>query len=551
MQNSNILTLPALFNESLKKHRTKKALGFAGEKAKTYQAAAQDIISTMAFLEKMGVEPGDRVAILSTNMPNWGIVYFAITFMGAIAVPLLPDFHPDEITRILNHSGSKVLFVSESLSKKLNHSHGHALRYQIRIDDMKCIEPEINNIAYTPNENHNNDYSVHPDDPAAIIYTSGTTGKSKGIILSHRNLSFTAIQTKKIQPVISDDRFLSILPLSHTYENTLGFIIPMISGASIYYLHTPPTPGVLLPALKMVKPTIMLSVPMIMEKIYKQKILPALTSKWHMRMIYKFPPARKKLNKLAGRKLIQMFGGELKFFGIGGAKLNPKVEKFLKEAAFPYAIGYGLTETAPLLAGSNPKNTKLQSTGPALEGVQLKINSPNKRNGTGEIWAKGQNIMLGYYKEPELTKQTITDDGWLKTGDLGKFDKDNYLYLKGRLKNMIVGNNGENIYPEEIESMINNFKHVVESLVVEKKGKLVAMVHFNKEEIAQKYHAFKTGMQNYMESRLDELKKELHAYINSKVNRFSKIQYVILEDEPFKKTATQKIKRYLYNRNKN
>ena len=551
MQKTNILTLPALFNESLNKHRTRKALGFAGEEAKTYQSTAQDITSTMAFLEKMGVEPGDRVAILSTNMPNWGIVYFAITFMGAIAVPLLPDFHPDEITHILNHSGSKVLFVSESLRKKLNHSHGNALKYQIRIDNMKCIEPEINNITYTSNENHHNVYTVHPDDPAAIIYTSGTTGKSKGIMLSHKNLAFTAIQTKNIQPVNSDDRFLSILPLSHTYENTLGFIIPMISGASIYYLSTPPTPGVLLPALKMVKPTIMLSVPMIMEKIYKQKILPALTSKWHMRMIYKFSPARKKLNKLAGQKLIQMFGGELKFFGIGGAKLNPKVEKFLKEAAFPYAIGYGLTETAPLLAGSNPKNTRLQSTGPALEGVQLKINNPNKRTGIGEIWAKGQNIMLGYYKEPELTSQTITKEGWLKTGDLGKFDKDNYLYIKGRLKNMIVGNNGENIYPEEIESMINNFKHVVDSLVVKKKGKLVAMVHFNKEEIAQKYHEFKTGMQNYMESRLDELKKELHAYINSKVNRFSKIQYVILENEPFKKTATQKIKRYLYNRNKN
>jgi long-chain acyl-CoA synthetase len=324
----------------------------------------------------------------------------------------------------------------------------------------------------------------------------------------------------------------------------------MICGASVFYLGKPPTPSILLPALKQVKPTLMLSVPMIIEKIYRNKILPAFQKKWHMRFLYKIPPVRRKLNEAAGKKLRQTFGGKLKFFGIGGAKLDKTVEKFLREARFPYAIGYGLTETSPLLAGANAENIKFQSTGPALEGVQLKIHNPDQHTGEGEIWAKGPNVMLGYYKQPELTREVITEDGWFKTGDLGVFDKNNYLYIKGRLKNMIVGDNGENIYPEEIESIINNFRHVAESIVVKKKGKLVAMVHFNKEEIALKYQELKTEIHNYIEDKMEDLKNELHHYINSKVNRFSRIQYVMLQNEPFQKTATHKIKRFLYNRNK-
>jgi long-chain acyl-CoA synthetase len=287
---------------------------------------------------------------------------------------------------------------------------------------------------------------------------------------------------------------------------------------------------------------------MIIEKIYRSRVLPGITGKWYLKALYQVPAFRKKLHQAAGKKLMQTFGGRLRFFGIGGAKLDPQVEKFLREARFPYAIGYGLTETSPLLAGTNPSNTRLESTGPAMEGVELKIHQPDPVTGEGEIWARGDNVMMGYYKDPEQTSKVLTSDGWFKTGDLGVFGNDQFLFIKGRLKNMIVGENGENIYPEEIESVINNFKHVVESIVVREKGKLVAMVHFNRDEIFQKYQEFKEEVHQYAESRIEELRKELREYINARVNRFSRVQYVNVRNEPFEKTATHKIKRYLYNR---
>ena len=320
----------------------------------------------------------------------------------------------------------------------------------------------------------------------------------------------------------------------------------MLCGSCVYYLRKPPTPAVLLPALAEVKPTMMLTVPLIIEKIYFNKILPAFRDNLTIKLLYKIPFLRKILNKTAGKKLVKTFGGELKFYGIGGAKLNRTVEKFLIEAKFPYAIGYGLTETSPLLAGTNPELSVFESTGPAIEGVELKINNPDIKTGEGEIWAKGPNVMKGYYKEPDMTKEVLTPDGWFKTGDLGAFDQNNNLFIKGRLKNMIVGASGENIYPEEIESIINNFRFVVESLVVQQKGKLVALVHINMEELEKKYQNLKQDMTKQLEDKVDEVLNELQEYVNSQVNKFSQINKVVLQPVPFQKTATQKIKRFLY-----
>jgi len=242
-----------------------------------------------------------------------------------------------------------------------------------------------------------------------------------------------------------------------------------------------------------------------------------------------------------------MFGGELKFFGIGGAKLDKQVEQFLMEGKFPYAIGYGLTETSPLLAGVNPGTVRLESTGPAdVPSVELKIHDPDPVKGEGEIWARGPSVMKGYYKNPELTAEVLTDEGWFKTGDLGIMDEDNYLFVKGRLKSMIVGLSGENIYPEEIEAVINNFRFVSESLIIDRKGKIVALVHFNKEELEEKARHLKDEMSQYVEDKIEDLKEELKMYVNSKVNKFSQVKLVIAQHEPFKKTATQKIKRFLY-----
>lgn len=274
--------------------------------------------------------------------------------------------------------------------------------------------------------------------------------------------------------------------------------------------------------------------------------MPAFRDKLIMRLLYKISFFRKIFNRVAGKKLLKTFGGELKFYGIGGAKLNKSVEKFLIEAKFPYAIGYGLTETSPLLAGANPQKSVFDSTGPKIEGIELIINNPDPKTGEGEIWARGANVMKGYYKEPEKTKEVLTPDGWFKTGDLGVLDNRNNLFIKGRLKNMIVGASGENIYPEEIESVINNFRFVVDSLVIQQKGKLIALVHFNMEELEKKYQSMKQDMTRQFEDKIEEMQAELRDYVNSQVNKFSQIQKVVLQQVPFQKTATLKIKRFLY-----
>ncbi len=536
------MTFPAVFNETLEKFRYRNAYSFAGEKALTWNDVNDEVNAVIVFLEKNGIVPGDRVAILSSNMPNWPVAYFAITFMGAVAVPVLPDFSAREVANVLEHSGTKALFVSSTLLTRIDGFKSEQLELVVSIEDFSDIWSKNPVVLFRQKAVSQKTYEVKEDDIASIIYTSGTTGRSKGVMLTHKNITFNALKGGRIQPIDENDRFLSVLPLSHTYENTLGLILPLLYGSGVYYLRKPPTPSVLLPALEQVQPTMMLTVPLIIEKVYFNKILPTFRDNSILHLLYKVPFLRKKLNQAAGKKLMKTFGGKLKFFGIGGAKLNRTVEKFLREARFPYAIGYGLTETAPLLAGANPKRTVLESTGPAIEDIELKINNPDKVTGEGEIWARGPNVMKGYYREPEMTKEVLTPDGWFKTGDLGILDRNNNLYIKGRLKNMILGSSGENIYPEEIESIINNFRYVVESLVIEQKGKLVALVHLNMEELEKKYQSFKEDMS----VKKEELVNEIKTYVNSHVNKFSQIQKVVIHPDPFQKTATLKIKRFLY-----
>ncbi len=281
-------------------------------------------------------------------MPNWSSAYFSITFMGAVAVPILPDFSATEVANVLTHSGAKAIFVSTSLLSRLEGFKSDELKTGILIEDFSILFSKNKSILFDPFAKPTKTYEVAEDDLAAIIYTSGTTGRSKGVMLTHKNICFNAIKGKVIQSIDENDRFLSVLPLSHTYENTLGLMLPLLGGACVYYLRKPPTPPVLIPAMAEVKPTVMLTVPLIMEKIYYNKILPAFNGKAVLKVLYRIPFIRKKLNAAAGKKLYKTFGGHLKFFGIGGAKLNKNVEKFLIEAKFPYAIGYGLTETSPL-----------------------------------------------------------------------------------------------------------------------------------------------------------------------------------------------------------
>jgi len=546
MIDNELLTFPALFGKAVERYGNQNALSFVDEKPLSYKEVDKRVNSLIGFMENLEIKPGDKVAILGNNMPNWGITYLAISFMGAVVVPLLPDFTPAEIENILDHSGSKAIFISSSLKQKMEDVIGKTLAHRIQMDDFSFAGIPSSEANYNPDLNPLKKYDVKEEDLAAIIYTSGTTGSSKGVLLTHKNLGFNVMACRKLKNVNETDRFLSILPLSHTLENTVGFLLPIFSGSCVYYLKKAPSPSVLIPALQKIKPTIVLSVPMVIEKIYYNKIYPALYGKWSVKTLMAVRPIRKILHRAAGKKLMHTFGGALQFFGIGGAKVNKNVEIFLKEAGFPYAIGYGLTETAPLLAGAVVGQTRIGSTGPAIEGIEMKINDPDTITGEGEIWAKGPNVMKGYYKEPALTEQVLTPDGWFKTGDLGVFDRDQKLYIKGRLKNVIVGSSGENIYPEEIESVINNFRHVIESIVIQKKGKLVALVHINREEIEEAYQHLREEVSQFVEKKTEEILMELKIYVNARVNKFSQLHNIVLQQDPFQKTATKKIKRFLY-----
>jgi len=477
------------------------------------------------------------------NMPQWGIAFFATCVIGAVVVPILPDFHTNEIKNIIQHADVSVIYVSETLRPKLEAISGLTI---INIENFQIASETTQPLIEDMNEQLFEYPVVEEKDLCSIIYTSGTTGKSKGVMLTHKNIVWTAQQSWIIQNIIPGDRFLSVLPLSHTFENTLGLILPVKYGATVNYLKKPPVATVLLAALQQVRPTIMLVVPLIIEKIYKSKILPEINRKLITRILYKIPTSRKLLHKVAAKKLFATFGGELKFFGIGGAKLDDNVERFLMEGGFPLAIGYGMTESSPLLAGAGVGKTRFLSTGLPVDGVQLRIAQPDRKTGLGEIQAKGENVMLGYYKEPEITKNTFTEDGWLKTGDLGCFDKDGNLFIKGRMKNMIVGSSGENIYPEEIESLINRMEYVLESLVVEQKGRLVALVHLNMEELENKYNSFKAETASFINDETNTILKEIQNKVNEQLNKFSQIQRVVWQTAPFEKTPTQKIKRFLY-----
>lgn len=546
-------TIPALLRESVKKYADKTSLVYAGESNYTYRQMGNDVIKIAALLKNLGVKRGDKVALLGNNMPNWGLAFFSISWAGATAVPILPDFHTNEIKAIIEHSEAKVMFISEGLYKSLDDEITRKLEQLILIESFAVIpkgtpEKDLLQLKTALSETSTlaDPEEVDEEDLASIIYTSGTTGNSKGVMLTHKNLMWTTEKSFTLQDISTEDRFISVLPLSHTFENTLGFLFPMKFGASVHYLRKPPVASVLLPALQKVRPTIMLVVPLIIEKVFKARILPKFQKSPVTRFLYSLPPMRKLLHRVAAKKLYETFGGKLRFFGIGGAKLDSAVERFLYEGKFPYAIGYGLTETSPLLAGAVGKNVRIGSTGIAMEGVQLRLGDADLATGEGEIQAKGPNVMKGYYKAPELTKEVFTKDGWFKTGDKGWYDKDNFLYIKGRIKNMIVGASGENIYPEEIESVINKMRFVLESLVVEKKGKLVAMVHLNMEEVEQHFKNMKAEAHHYIQDKSEEILKEIHKKVNAELNKFSRLQAIVLHPTPFEKTPTKKIKRFLY-----
>jgi long-chain acyl-CoA synthetase len=555
------MTLKNMLENSAEKYASRPALTDVGGYPFTYEKVYNKVQQLIEYLKEQRITAENKVALLGVNCPNWGIAYLAITTMGAVVVPILPDFRSNEIHHIIRHSGSKAIFISKSIYEKEENDFDENLKV-IALDDFKEIETEKErNVIDEIVDKGSKEFSkiknaaielsgiskdeIDENDIASIVYTSGTTGHSKGVMLSHKNLVFDILATLKIQPVNSTDRFLSILPLSHTYEGTIGFLIPMMQGACVYYLNKPPTPKVLLNAMAKVRPTMMLTVPLIIEKIYRSKILPQLSGGKLKNKLFKVPAIRKKLHKIAGKKLYKSFGGEIHFFGIGGALLAPDVERFLRDANFPYSIGYGLTETSPLIAGTGPSWSRYRSTGPAIPGVEVKIDNPDPKTGEGEILVRGDNVMLGYYNDPEQTKEVFTEDGFFKTGDLGMLDSDNYIFIKGRLKNIIVGPSGENIYPEQIETTINEKESVVESLVFLENGQLTARIHLDYEELDKQFAARKLS-EGQIQIEISKMLDNLKIQVNEEVNLFSRINRVIEQTEPFEKTPTKKIKRFLY-----
>ncbi len=534
-------TLAELARNSIEQYASKTAFSMFNAEKVTYAEAGRHIRKVQEILVSAGLQPGDKVALLSSSMPNWGICYFAVTSAAMVVVPILPDFSPEELDMILAHSEAKGLMVSDKLFTKLSKESIRRLNVVIRTKNLGVLSQRV----HTPGVLG----EPKPEDTAAIIYTSGTTSSPKGVMLSHGALCAQAHIFEQMFPITSDDVFLSVLPMSHTYECSIGMIYPFSLGAQVAYLDRPPTASALMPALRAVRPSVMLIVPLIIEKIYRHQVLAKFTSNTFWRTLYRIGFMRRYLHRVAGKKLMKLFGNRLRFLGIGGAKLSRDTEQFLIEARVPYGIGYGLTETAPLLAGAVPGIVRLGSTGPKAPDVELRLENINPETRQGEIVARTPSIMQGYFKNPEATHAAFTDDGWFRTGDLGEFDADGFLYIKGRLKNMIVGPGGENIYPEDIESVLNSHVCIADSIVTEQEGRLVALVHFNREEIEAMIADWREEWANKREAweaKTEQLKQEIMEFVNAKVNRFSRISEVVEEKEEFVKTPTLKIRRFLY-----
>lgn len=534
-------TFKELFDHSVASFAGNTAYSMINGDSITYRQFGDLVAQTRERLLNAGVTAGDKVAIFSRSTIYWPVAYFTCVTSGIIVVPILPDFTGEEVAKLLKHSEAKALFVSEQLCKSIP---------QDTLDELDiCISTTNLNTLY---EKKQNDGQVIPkgeavvpkaDDLAVIIYTSGTTSSPKGVMLTHKALLSQLDMYVPFFSIDEKDVFLSILPLSHTYECSIGMIYPFSCGCHVVYLDRMPTPAALIPAFNKIRPTVFICVPLVFDKIYRAKVRGTITATKMGAAAYRLAPVRKIYHKIAGKKLAETFGGRLRFIGIGGAKLNSETDRFLNEGGLPIAIGYGLTETAPLLFGATVGQTRVGTTGTPCKGIQYRIVNKDE-NGQGELEVKTPSLMLGYYKNPDATKDAITADGWFRTKDICTVAKDGHISITGRVNNMIVGPSGENIYPEEIENVINTHELVTESIVLMDKGHLVALVSYDKEKVGKAIKA----IGKVAEDAIQDIHNEVREYVNTKVNRFSRISSIEYHPDGFEKTPSQKIKRFLYAR---
>ncbi len=531
----------------------------------TYGEAREQVAALRQSLRRAGVGPGDKVALLGPNSIHWALAYLAVVTYGGVAVPVLTEFSTPNVHNILNMSEAKALFVASPLLEKVAGGTFPKLARMFLLEDFKEIEVQVlpdlvrkiqarvdilrehagqflteHNLPGAPQA-----HAPRPDDLAAIVYTSGTTGHSKGVMLTQANILSDVVAAVRYVSISPADRLLSMLPLAHTYECSCGFLGPMCGGVSIHYLQQKPSPTVLQKAFAAVKPTMVFAVPLIIEKIYRKKVRPNVEGRFLARQLTRLPGLRRMVHRKAVRQLLAAFGGSLRQMGFGGAPLSEDVERFMREGGFPYFVGYGMTECAPLIAGCGLGQTRFGSCGYPVQGIELRIAEPASATGVGEVQVRGPMVTQGYYKNPEATAELFSADGWLRTGDLGRLDADGYLHLRGRSKNLILGPSAENIYPEEIEHLLGQSPWVVESLVVKSGDGLTALIFPDYDLLARELKLFGRPDRE-TESRLDTVFRGLLAEVNERLPAFSRLASYRLMEQEFAKTPTEKIKRHLY-----
>jgi len=537
--------------ESIKEYWNRPALTDFKGATSSYKDVARKIEKLHILFENGGIRKGDKIALCSRNTSNWGIAFLATLSYGAVAVPILNEFKPDNVHHIVNHSEARLLFAGDVVWENLDESAMPDLDGVIRIEDYSLrftrekkllqARARLNELfgKKFPERFRPEDVSYTPDKPeelALINYTSGTTSSSKGVMLPYRslltNLQF-AIETYGRNP---GEQIVCMLPMAHMYGLAFEFIYQFVNGTHTHFLSRTPSPKIIADAFAEVNPDLIITVPLIIEKIIRKKVFPTI-EKPHMKLLMNIPVINEKIRESIRQKVIDAFGGKFKELIIGGAALNKEVEMFLRSIRFPYTVGYGMTECGPLLSYDNWKTFRQGSCGKAVPRVELKIDSPDPRHIVGEILAKGNCVMTGYYKNPEATRAAIDPEGWLHTGDLGIIDPDGYLFIKGRCKNMILSANGQNIYPEEIEDKLNNMPYVSESIVIEKEGRLIALIYpdfdaVNADDLSDE------KLTEQMDENLREMNHQLPAY--------SQLATYKLYNEEFEKTPKRSIKRFLY-----
>ena len=514
----------------------------------TYGEAAQIIRQVHCFFREKGIRKGDKIAILGRNSSNWAISFLAISGYGAISVPVLPDFHPEDILHILDHSETKFLFAAENLLEKLEIQNLPGIVGVVSLTDFSALsfpsakDKELWSVCFsaghagvaTPDNFELDDYDG--DDLSILSYTSGTSGYSKGVMIPARSLLSNIIYAQEHMPLKPGDRIVSFLPMAHVFGLLFEFLFPVSVGCHVTFLSKAPTPQLIIKAFQEVKPRLILSVPLVIEKIYRKRILPAL-EKPLAKFLLKVPGIRLLLHKKVRASLVQTFGGNFHEIVIGGAPLNKEVESFFRKIKFPFTIGYGMTECGPLISYETWNTFRPSSAGRLVDRMEVRIDSKDPRHEVGEILVRGTNVMMGYYKNEKATSDAIDGDGWLHTGDLGIVDADNFIYIRGRCKNMLLGPSGQNIYPEEMEAKLCNYPYVLECVITEREGKMVAFVYADPEMIeAEKPDAV----------MLKEIMADNCKQVNKILPKFAQLSSIILVEKEFEKTPKRNIKRYLY-----